>query len=73
MEWDGSQISAHEVFLNPDGSQTGDITIRMSDGEKTIVATDITLTNLNREFPADDKTSGTLDFKADNFRREGPG
>lgn len=70
LEWDGSQVEAHEVFLNADGSQVDDITISMEDGEKTIVGTDTTLTNLNREFPADDKTNSTIDFKCDNFRRE---
>lgn len=70
IEWDGSQVEAHEVFLNPDGSQVSDITLRITDNEKTIQLQDVTLTNLNREMPADDKTSGTIDYRADNFRRE---
>lgn len=69
LEWDGTQLDAHTVFLNAEGDQAEDIQIEIEDTEKTIVGDEVLLTNLSREHPADDKTSGTIDFKADTFRR----
>lgn len=70
LEWDGSQVEAHEVFLNPDGSQIEGVTIRVVGEEYTYNFTEITMTNLNREQPADGKVAGTIDWRSDSFRRE---
>ena len=70
LEWDGSQIEAHEAFLNDEGAQFEDISLRISDTEKTYRVTDVTLESLDGDKPSDGKSSGTIDWRGDNFRRE---
>ena len=70
LEWDGSQIEAHSVFINSDGSQVEDISLRISDTEKTYRVTDVTLESLDGDKPSDGKSSGTIEWRGDNFRRE---
>lgn len=70
MEWDGTQVEVHDALINANGSQTEDISLRITDTEKVYRATEVTLTNISVEHPADGKSNGTIDWRADDYRRE---
>lgn len=70
IEWDGSQIEAHTAFFNAEGAQYDDISLRIRDTEKTYRATEVTMTSLDGEKPSDGKSNGTIEWRADSFRRE---
>lgn len=70
MEWDGSQAEVHRRLIRAEGDQTDSITLRIRGTEYTYRCTDVTIESLSKDEDATSHTSGTLEWRADNFRRE---
>jgi hypothetical protein len=68
IEIDGSNVALRNKFLRDDGFARDIIRLQFTLSEGGMRFTEVTLNEYNREIPADDKTSATIDWEADNWR-----
>lgn len=67
-EFVGSVPPARDALVNQDGTPKSDLSLQVRLREETFRATRVTIESYDRSVPADDNTSGTVEWSADRFR-----